>query len=90
MRGSTKVIEEKLGIKESDLRECNDCGKLYSKDMVVKIQDTDEDELISKYRCFHCQDVKGSKTQDCNATDYYKKVLAELDEYKRKHSKNDI
>ena len=64
--------------------------KLIAVDMVVKIQDTDEDELISKYRCFHCQDVKGSKTQDCNATDYYKKVLAELDEYKRKHSKNDI
>ena len=90
----SKVIEEQLGIKKSDLHECNDCGKLYSKDMVVKIEDTDEDELISKYRCLHCQDVKDSKTHDCNATDYYKKVLLELYEYKymKKDSKdnNDI
>ena len=60
--------------------------------MVVKIEDTDEDELISKYRCLHCQDVKNSKTHDWNATDYYKKVLLELYEYKymKKDSKNDI
>ncbi|MBD5487312.1 MAG: hypothetical protein HDR13_00735 [Lachnospiraceae bacterium] len=81
----SKVIEEQLGIKESDLRVCNECGKLYSKDMVVEITDTDEEELISKYRCLYCQDVKDLKDGDPHATDYYRSILKELDEYKETH-----
>lgn len=83
----SKVIEEQLNIKENDLRICNDCGKLYSKDMVAEIKDTDEDKLISHYRCFCCQDIKDSKDNNPNATDYYKGVLQEIEEYKRSCSK---
>lgn len=81
----SKVIEEKLGIKENELRVCNDCGKLFTKDMVIEITDTDEDDLISKYRCLYCQDVKDTTDGNRNATDYYRNVLKELDEYKKNH-----
>lgn len=82
------VIYKQLGIKEDDLRICNDCGKVYSKDMVVLIDDKseDEDDLISNYRCLHCQDKRNTKSIDnCNTTDYYRNILEELDEYKKKH-----
>ena len=81
----SKVIEEQLGIKESDLRVCNECGKLYSKDMVVEIADTDEEEQICKYRCLYCQDVKDLKEGNPHATDYYRGILKELDDYEEKH-----
>lgn len=81
----SKVIEEQLGIKESDLRVCNECGKLYTKDMVIEITDTDDEELVSKYRCLHCQDVKDLKEGNPHATDYYRNILKELDEYKETH-----
>lgn len=81
----SKVIEEQLGIKESELRVCNDCGKIYAKDMVVEITDTNEEELISKYRCLYCQDVKDTTDGNRNATDYYRNILKELDEYKKSH-----
>lgn len=80
----SKVIEEQLGIKNDDLRICNDCGKLYHKDMVVKIEDDDDDILMSDYRCFYCQDVKDTSDGNRNATDYYRNILKELDEYKDK------
>ena len=82
------VIYKQLGIKEDDLRICNDCGKVYSKDMVIEIDSTeeDEDDLISKYRCLYCQDKRNTKdTDNWNTTDYYKNILEELDEYKKKH-----
>jgi len=81
----SKVIEEQLGIKESELRVCNDCGKIYAKDMVIEITDTNEEELISKYRCLYCQDVKDTTDGNRNATDYYRNILKELDEYKKNH-----
>lgn len=81
----TKVIEEQLGIKQDDLRVCNDCGRVYSKDMVVKVPDNEEDAFMSEYRCLHCQDVKETKDGNINATDYYRSVLKELDEYKTSH-----
>lgn len=73
-----KIIEQQLGIKADDLRVCDDCGKLYSKDMVVEITDINNDELTSNYRCFHCQDIKDKNK-------YYENVLRELDEYKNNH-----
>ena len=82
------VIYKQLGIKEDDLRICNDCGKVYSKDMVIKIDSTEEDkdDLISKYRCLYCQDKRNTKdTDNWNTTDYYRNILEELDEYKKKH-----
>ena len=82
------VIYKQLGIKEDDLRICNDCGKVYSKDMVIEIDSTEEDkdDLISKYRCLYCQDKRNTKdTDNWNTTDYYRKILEELDEYKKKH-----
>ena len=82
------VIYKQLGIKEDDLRICNDCGKVYSKDMVIEIDSTEEDkdDLISKYRCLYCQDKRNTKdTDNWNTTDYYRNILEELDEYKKKH-----
>jgi len=84
----SKVIEEQLGIKEDDLRVCCDCGRLYSKDMVVKRLDNEVDACISDYRCLHCQDVKETKDGNENATDYYRGILKELDEYKNNHPIN--
>lgn len=86
----SSVIEQQLGIKHDDLRVCYDCGKLYAKDMVIEITDEDEDEdelfgRYSRYRCFHCQDVKETKDGNRNATDYYRSILKELDEYKTNH-----
>lgn len=80
------VIYKQLGIKADDLRICNDCGKIYSKDMVVLIDDKSEDDLISNYRCLYCQDKRNTKnTDDWNTTDYYRNILEELDNYKKKH-----
>lgn len=74
-----KVIEQQLGIKLDDLRYCNDCGKLYSKDMVVKIGDNENNSIyISDYRCLHCQDI-------VDGNEYYKDILRELDDYKKEH-----
>ena len=81
----SKVIEEQLAIKESDLRVCNDCGKLYSKEMVIEIAVTDEEERTCKYRCLYCQDVKDLKEGNPHATDYYRGILKELDDYEEKH-----
>lgn len=84
----SKVIEQQLGINPDDLRVCNDCGKLYTKDMVIEITDVDEDELFSRYRCLYCQDVKETKDENRNASDYYRSILKELDEYKTSHPIN--
>ena len=77
----SEIIEEKLGIKEEDLRVCNDCRKYFSKDMVVKINEDEEEDGIwfSKYRCLHCQDVKDTKDKNKNATDYYRNILSEIE-----------
>lgn len=81
-----KIIEEQLGIKSEDLRYCNNCGKIYSKDMVVEIEEDDDDNfLTSGYRCLCCQDIKETKDGNKNATDYYRSILKELDEYKNNH-----
>lgn len=78
-----KVIEEQLGVKESDLRVCCDCGKMYLKDMVTKLTDEESSEEISGYRCLCCNDIKNTKDRNRNATDYYRMVLEELNEYKK-------
>lgn len=85
-----KIIEEQLGIKREDLRYCNDCGKLYSKDMVLEIDIDDDDNLFtSEYRCLYCQDVKNTRDGNKNATDYYRSILKELDEYENNHPISD-
>lgn len=84
------VIKKELGIGLHELRECNDCGRLYTKDMVIEIDDVDENELFSKYRCQYCQDVKNTADGNKNATDYYRSVLDELDEYAKKRPVNNI
>ena len=81
----SKVIKEQLNIEEKDLRVCNDCEKLYEKDMVIEITDVDEKELISKYRCLYCQDFKETEDGNERATKYYRSVLKELEEYKKTH-----
>lgn len=79
------IIEKQLGVNPDDLRCCNDCGKLYTKDMILEITDISEDELVSLYRCFFCQDLKETKDNNTHATDYYKNILKELDEYNNNH-----
>ena len=80
-----KVIEEQLGIKVSDLRVCCDCGKWYTKDMVVELTVEEAKEEMSGYRCLYCNDIRNTKDGNKNATDYYRDILKELDEYKENH-----
>lgn len=76
----SKVIEEQLGIKEEDLRICDDCGGWFTKDMVVEIYD-EEDYGFNYCRCFYCQDLKETKDAGGSASDYYRSVLNEIEEY---------
>lgn len=82
----SKIIEEQLEIKEDDLIICNDCKRLYTKDMCVEIRDGDEDEdvMISNYRCLHCQDKKVTLDGSI-VTDYYRGILKELNAYEYEH-----
>ena len=79
------LIEEKMGVKREDLVYCCDCGKLYVKNMVVKVEDNEDDVFYTRYRCFHCQDLKDTKEENRVNTDYYRNVLMELDEYSKKN-----
>ena len=89
---STKIIGEQLNINPDDIVYCCDCGKFYTKDMVVELEANDEDSFYDEdfiqYRCFYCQDVKNETDGNRNATNYYKSVLNELDEYKNNHPIN--
>jgi len=79
----SKVIEEQLGIKDDELVICNECGKWFTKDMVIEAKEEDEYYCWDIYRCLHCQDVINSKDRNKHATDYYREVLKELEEYKK-------
>ena len=87
---SSKVIGQLLGINPDDIVECCDCGKVYTKEMVSVLTEDDEDyeEDWTQYRCFYCQDVKNLKEGNPHATDYYRNILKELDEYKEAHPIN--
>ena len=80
----SEIIKEKLGLKVEDTAVCNDCGRLYTKDMVIEIKNPEE-IFISEYRCLRCEDVKETKADSKNVTNYYLNVLNELDEYKKNH-----
>lgn len=84
---SSKVIGQLLNIDPDDIVVCCDCGKIYTKDMVSVLTEDDEDyeEDWTQYRCFYCQDVKNLKEGNPNATDYYRSILKELDEYRENH-----
>lgn len=84
---SAKIIGEQLNINPDDIVYCYDCGKFYTKDMVVALTEDDEDydEEYIQYRCLYCQDAKETKDGNKNATDYYRSILKELDEYKDAH-----
>lgn len=60
MLGSiSDLIVNTLTIPAEDLRVCNDCEGIFTKDMGVEICEEDEDEiLISNFRCRKCQDEK--------------------------------
>lgn len=87
---SSKVIGQSLSINPDDIVECCDCGKVYTKEMVSVLTEDDEDyeEDWTQYRCFYCQDVKNLKEGNPHATDYYRNILKELDEYKQTHPIN--
>lgn len=86
---SAEIIGKQLGINPDDIVYCYDCGRLYTKDMVVALTEDDEDycsdEGHTQYRCLHCQDAND---ENGNSTNYYKDILAELDEYKKNHPIN--
>ena len=86
---SAEIIVKQLGINPDDIVYCYDCCKLYTRDMVVALAVDDEDycpdDGYIQYRCLHCQDAKDGSG---NATNYYKDILAELDEYKKNHPIN--
>ena len=82
-----EIIYEKLGIKSDDLRVCGECGKLYTKDMVIDMGEDSEftQSSYSQYLCLHCHDKLISLNKKGNTTDYYLSVLKELDAYKKSH-----
>lgn len=88
---SAKVLGEQLNISPDDIVCCWDCGRFYTKDMVVALTEDDEDEDYFynedyiQYRCLHCQDVKDTKDNEAFVTSYYCNVLDELDEYQKSH-----
>ena len=82
-----EIIYEKLGIKSEDLRVCGECGRLFTKDMVIDMGEDSEfaENHYGQYLCLHCQDKLNSEDKSGNATDYYRSVLKELDDYKDAH-----
>jgi len=77
----SKVIEQQLGIKESELRECCKCGKLYTLEMVIELSAETEEEM-GEYKCLCCNDIENTKDGNKNATDYYRSCLDEVRNYK--------
>ena len=82
-----EIIYEKLGIKSDDLRVCGECGRLFTKDMVIDMGEDSEfaENRYGQYLCLYCQDKLNSEDKSGNATDYYRSVLKELDDYKDAH-----
>lgn len=85
LEDSDKVLAKLLNINQDDVVYCCNCGKLYVKDMVIEIDETDEDFLLGGYRCFYCHDLKETADGNKNSTEYYRGVLKELDQYKQEH-----
>lgn len=85
---SDKVIGKLLNINPDEIVRCCGCGRYYTKDMTSVLLEDDEDyyDDWTQYRCLFCQDVKNTTDGNKNATDYYRNVLKELDEYKNNHS----
>ncbi len=81
---SGKVIGNLLNINPDEIVRCCDCGRYYTKDMTTVFMEDD----LTQYRCLFCQDVKDTIDGNKDATDYYRSVLKELDEYKEKHPAN--
>ncbi len=81
-----EIIYEKLGIKSEDLASCGECGKLYTKDMVIDMGADSEyaQSSFSQYICLHCHDKMGSNSE-FRTTDYYRDVLEELETYLKSH-----
>jgi len=74
------VIEQQLGIKGDELRECCKCGKLYISEMVIELSAETEEEM-GEYKCLCCNDIENTKDGNKNATDYYRGCLNEIDNY---------
>lgn len=77
-----KVLKEQLGLDYEDIKCCCDCGRLYTKEMVIELSDEESEEEIGKYRCLHCVDLKHTEDGNKNSTQYYRDCLKEIDEYK--------
>ena len=71
LAGSKEIISEKLGIKEEELHECDNCGGIYTSDMVVA-----SGEDVS---CFNCIDKNNSDNR--NVTDYYVESFRLIDDW---------
>lgn len=88
LEDSNKVLGELLNINPDDIVYCSYCGKLYTKDMVVEVESEYSDyhdEYYTEYKCLFCRDKENTSDSNTNATDYYRSVLKELNEYKEKH-----
>ena len=70
-----EIISEKLGIPESELVVCNECGGYFTEDMVVQIH--------GQNICLHCQDKFDSKGS-ANTIDYYVQAVKEVKKYRGK------
>lgn len=80
----TKVFKEQLGLEYEDIRYCCDCGKLYTKEMVIELSDGEAEDEVSKYRCLFCDDLKHTEDGNTHSTQYYRECIKEIDEFKWK------
>jgi len=77
-----KVLKEQLGLEYEDIRYCCDCGKLYTKEMVIELSEEEAEHEVSKYRCLYCNDLKHTEDGNAYSTQYYRDCIKEIDEYK--------
>jgi hypothetical protein len=76
-----KVFKEQLRLDYEDIKYCCDCGKLYTKEMVIELSDKEAEDEVSKYRCLYCNDLKNTDDGNKHATKYYQDCYKEVDEY---------
>lgn len=80
----SKIFKEQLGLDYEDIRCCCDCGKLYTKEMVIELSNEEAENEVSKYRCLFCNDKKNTNDENKHSTQYYRDCIKEIDNYEWK------
>lgn len=70
----TDIIKKELDVEYEDVDVCDKCGKLMKRDLLIKNGE--------EYICPHCKDVDNGDTYGNGASDYYREICIEVDEYR--------